>query len=822
MNIEISKTEDHGQESKRSLGWSDRRITSDLSRPIPRSESKEHRVPICAFHSFKGGVGRTLHCVSLAHQLARSTGSKVLLVDADLEAPGISWMAREEGVRADFSFEAFLALVQGSTDGMPTDAVNIGQRFLANQEIDDVFILPARFDTTLARPPRIHPLDLQLGNSSPYILTDALAELAHSVGASCVVVDLRAGASELNAPILLDHRVRRVFVSTVNHQSVQGTLSLINEIARRAPSLRSTDPKPFTLITQFNPTDHSDLLQSVVGDFSEAINALDQVDASASLTDEDDVTSLRLGSAPLQSAFNPLLLAMSASWSDVVSRVESAHLARALSPLLDEINRAITSDDVPAQSPQESDETSPVIASRTLLGDYASRFKFAETASATDLLRTESLENLVRSNKTDAPIEVVVGAKGSGKTFTFRAMCEARRWDEFARIVKVGDVDFDALLVPVFKSQNFADDGNDSLKSIRDEAATQLGGSPSRVFLTDIITEALQLDLSDREWRQVWLQCFAEAAGCETTFESAEAAVLALAQSHRAVFVLDGLEDIFQALAEDKRQQQALRVLLTNCADWLRSVPGRPLGLIVFVRRDLVQIAIPQNTAQFLSRYQNFELRWDRIEALRLAAWVSHNSGALEMQSANHVQTATQAELSSHLLALWGERLGTRKSREARSEEWFIAALSDFNLQIQARDIVSFLSVAATGSTDESHSSSTRWTDRILTPTAMRKALPQCSREKIDSISSENPPLGKILEELRNMDEELKRVPFSATTLGLSSGDIGILERSGVIFRESNDYWMPEIYRQGLDFKAGRRPRVLTMAKLVRRRNDSS
>src|SRR5215469_17892299 len=41
------------------------------------------------FYSFKGGVGRTMALVNTAVELARR-GRKVLLVDFDLEAPGLS------------------------------------------------------------------------------------------------------------------------------------------------------------------------------------------------------------------------------------------------------------------------------------------------------------------------------------------------------------------------------------------------------------------------------------------------------------------------------------------------------------------------------------------------------------------------------------------------------------------------------------------------------------------------------------------------------------------------------------------------------------
>ena len=45
------------------------------------------------FYSFKGGVGRTLALVNIAAELAR-IGRKVLVVDFDLEAPGLETFDR--------------------------------------------------------------------------------------------------------------------------------------------------------------------------------------------------------------------------------------------------------------------------------------------------------------------------------------------------------------------------------------------------------------------------------------------------------------------------------------------------------------------------------------------------------------------------------------------------------------------------------------------------------------------------------------------------------------------------------------------------------
>ena len=43
---------------------------------------------ICTFYSYKGGVGRSMALANVADSLARA-GLRVLMVDFDLEAPGL-------------------------------------------------------------------------------------------------------------------------------------------------------------------------------------------------------------------------------------------------------------------------------------------------------------------------------------------------------------------------------------------------------------------------------------------------------------------------------------------------------------------------------------------------------------------------------------------------------------------------------------------------------------------------------------------------------------------------------------------------------------
>src|ERR1700745_855625 len=51
---------------------------------------------IVTFYSWKGGVGRTMALANTAVQLARA-GRSVMMVDWDLEAPGLDWYFTRPG-----------------------------------------------------------------------------------------------------------------------------------------------------------------------------------------------------------------------------------------------------------------------------------------------------------------------------------------------------------------------------------------------------------------------------------------------------------------------------------------------------------------------------------------------------------------------------------------------------------------------------------------------------------------------------------------------------------------------------------------------------
>ncbi len=788
----------------------ERRVVASLGEPLPRPDSPEfvNDVQIVAFHSFKGGAGRTLQAVALADAIA-GAGSPVLLVDADLEAPGITWMYEAQGRRTDVAYDDFLALLQGSEDGSSHVAVSIASAYLPNQQFGNAYVLPATRKSAIPHPPWIVPADLLTPERSRYFLTESLAELANSLRVRVVILDLRAGISELDTPILLDPRVRRVFVTTLSDQSVRGISLFIREVGRLAPTTRDSDPPSAVVITQINEREHA--LRA-----AEAASALRDSLATTlqpvSLDSGDDATvDADVVARPILIPFDSKLLALPASWDSVVKLTRDVGLANYTQNIVSDL---ISSREADADSVGRQPDADVLQQQRKALESTARSLIYAETASSGDFLVTESLRRLVSSHRTEPPIAVSVGAKGSGKTFTFIQMCLRSTWGGFGAAAGIEGVTVQAPMAPVLMSVNLSSGLADAINETRLKAIGPNGALTNQLQVRELITNRLAgPEMSDSEWRKVWLTALAAAAGLTTSPESVENQLGAIAAERSLVFLIDGLEDLLQDFTTNERQQQALRVLLTDVLDWLRALRGKRLGAVVFVRRDLVQWAVRQNTRQFLARYGEYELQWNAEEALRLALWVCTKAGAIDAEA--NVVTATDTELASYLVRLWGEKMGGPRSREARSDQWFLAALSDFNQQIQARDIVSFLAEAAKLSVGDN-----RWPARLLTPAAMRTALLECSRGKIAAIRDENPRVGELLTRLEALPAERKRIPFDAETFGLSAEDLDILGANGVIFREEDQYWIPEIYRHGLGMRALGRPRILAVANLVRLRNN--
>jgi len=494
------------------------------------------------------------------------------------------------------------------------------------------------------------------------------------------------------------------------------------------------------------------------------------------------------------------------SFTDAMSRLHTTGMSSRMSDFVDDV--------IPRKPalPQLSEET--VAPVRAHLAEMCNRLEFAESGQGEKFLSTAPLRALAKEFQDQPPAAVIIGSKGSGKTYTYLQLVRAKYWSNFAgAALNVTMSAETGCIWPVLHSSNLQASALQLVDACKRQAATDLHltNSFTQTNVEDAIRESLSHDRTDETWwRHRWFTLISRSMGLAVGAENEASSRLIdelRRQAKPATAVVDGLEDLFQDIETRPVQQTALRALL-KIPNYLREVPDNPLGVVIFVRADLVRAAIPQNVKQFARQYQNYSLRWNQEEALRLAAWLATESGVqLQLLPSRNIETLTGEEARNALVPLWGKKLGPENSKEARTAEWVVAALSDFLGQIQARDLVRLLRYSA------EKSAGLPVGDRVLPARAIRDAIRPCSDQKVQEIKQEIPPLKDIFEKLQRQPD--KRIPFDALEYGLKAEEIHFLESIGVVLEESGQYYLPEIFRLGLGFllPRGARPKVLSLAR---------
>ncbi len=766
---------------------------------------------IVSFHSFKGGVGRTTSLMTyVAARLEAVTSSpvKVLVVDADLEAPGVSfWL--DEVNQPQVSFIQFLEAmhyppvnVDSSLDHFASELRKTSLNVGGTQR--ELFVLPAAIDLTEILDMPVQPSHLASNPDNPWILADHLRALGQRLGVDMIFVDLRAGLSELASPLLFDPRVEHFFVTTVAAQSVFGMAEVLERLYTfnsQLPEAERSDAKPSVILSLLTP----DLKR--LPDYA---NALEQLGKAYPAADDQPMT---YGVEWLEFGFSESLMSIGTLRQALEVLKQSSLFATAqewAASSLPELK--ISQADAVKKSAHELSGKQNVQALR----DVCERVQFAEKEMSSAMLVTDPLRNLGKHFSTELPNLVSVGAKGAGKTFTFLQVCKVGTWHGFLNRVGIPaqGVD-DAAIFPVLWSESLSDTARKAVRQVQQVCLTSLSITqppPASDLVQRQIKKALRTPPS--HWDDFWAGLICRQFGLSGV-AIGELNDKLVRANRSVVLVFDGLEDAFDT-PSNEAARDAIQSLL-KFSNRLAELPDRRIGVMVFVRADYVQLAIRQNVGQFLARFTPFQLSWNPESFLRLAYWLCGQADIIEADSIKAEELSVR-ELLQELEQLWGKKLGNIASKEAYSARWVFAALCDLKGNFQARDLVRFLRFAAEIETQRIGSS---WNDRILAPESMRQAIPKCSVEKVDEASSEITFLREWRLRLNKAKITDRRVPFSADAMKLDTDQLIALRDLGVIYEDTNPnlgderLYLPEIYRAGLGFEtsASGRPRTMALLK---------
>lgn len=797
------------QEGESSAGKKSAVDAQSSHKPTFRTPARFDGGPdLASFHSFKGGVGRTtalMTYVAACFKDDSAGAKKILVVDADLEAPGVSfWL--DESNRPTVSFVQLLEALH-----YPPAGLDVSLNFFADELRKtslslgglqrQLYVLPAALDLAEIQDMPVTPEHLARNPDNPWQLSDHLHALGKHLGADAVFIDLRAGLSELASPLLFDPRIDHFFVSTVAPQSVLG----LAEVLRRL--FANNQQLPVNWQEAARPTVVLSLLTKELRDTRHYESALKTL--GTAYPSEDPLTpSVQW----LEAEFLSTLMSIGSIREALDRLPESLRLFTSASEWAQSLYaQPITPPSLPGQIHASSKQQ---LAKR--LYKVCTDAEFAEGGQATRILATEPLLNLGKHFANDLPNVLMIGAKGAGKTFTFRQVVQAGSWQVFLSKLGFEQTNTkDAAIFPVLWSDNITDKPNGEIKTAQGQLLNRIGSNKTNLLNGTDVRKQINAALKNppEHWDNFWDELIAAQFGVTNQGLKAVNEIL-ISKSARTILVFDGIEDAFRD-AEESTAGDAIQALL-RLTNRISELENPHLGALVFVRIDYVQASIRQNAGQWLQRFQPFRLHWNAESFLRLAYMLSSQAGVHSSQKPP--ESLRLEELKAELEHLWGKKLGNEKSKEAHSARWVYAALCDLKGNVQARDLVRFLKFSAD---EESKRSGQTWLDRLFAPESMRKAIPRCSTEKVIEAKAEIASLRKwselmIQQHIRNL-----RVPFSAAQAGLVPALLSTLQEIGVIYEDldgnlgEDRLFLPEIYRSGLgvETSAAGRPRMQALLK---------
>lgn len=781
-----------------------------------------------AFHSFKGGVGRTTGLLAfvvarIAQLAQRKAPARFLIIDGDTEAPGITYWLNDSQ-RGSVSYVRLLEALH-SPPSCVEDVLDYFSKELQKSVIDvegsQIFVLPAFVDQTDLLNAKISPEHLVREPAEAWAIGDHLHKLGSLLGTDYAFVDLRAGLSELSSPLLFDPRFYRFIVTTVAEQSMQGAELLLQTLRQVWDSLTSKDRARhpnivISMLTDVLKTsaDYVDVRERLERAYG-AIDRQHPKSTEASKVDEADEADeadelLRSSLTFFESNFTTDLMAFRS--------LEQALSALKRSSLIDEAAEWFSSGEAPKFVPETPDAIAQLDMQAKKLGATCAAKEFAENQEPSDLLTTEALRNLGRSFSEDLPNAVLIGAKGSGKTFSFLQISYARTWKNFLEKIGVeSDVQNEVLILPLLRSNELGDNNtkliNNCFEEVQSRVANKLGTSPASITLS-VIQDCIEKERAGEttklsDWVSFWTSIMAHALGSNaTTLSELNQHVTSTGIS--IAFLFDGIEDVLREVLTDDVQKAAIEAII-ELPNRIRELRQPAIGVLAFVREDYAKAVKTQNFGQFQSRYAKFRLEWSPREFLQLIFWLCADA-KIEWASKDDVDSLDTEQIVERLEKLWGKKLGRDDAAEAYSARWVYAALSDLRGRLQARDAVRFLKYASQQSGAKRLAA---WTDRVLPPSAIRGALLPTSRDKVQEAIQEYAPLREWVDKLANIDSTKKKIPFVAEDLGLEGRLRQNLQDIGVIYEDvekgtADRLYVPEIYRHGLSLGsgAGARPRV--------------
>ena len=736
--------------------WSDILMASDPEQPIQLDEDSPKRPLVVTFYSFKGGVGRST-ALGLVAGILATRNRRVVMVDFDLEAPGISVLFRSDvenfnqeqyGV-VDYLHQRYLTPEQN----FPTIENCIFQVNLPTR--GELFLVPVgeyneNYIHRLAELDRRALQHFYTGATNP--ISQLMEDIKTQLNPDVILIDARPGFNDTNAIALFDLADTGIICFSPTDQSFEG----LRWVIQAAGKQRDYQGKPDLrfLLTPMPPV-AAEQRQAWI------TKAEKWIEENWGLPSGTTVSELYY-----EVPYNPNITTLYSLVNDVPQSLLNDYLSVA--------------DAIDASLPDIKPNVAATIVDnpKTILHEL--RF---EAARAQDL-EADNIPNIFQRTE-DFPrflnnrTWLIRGAKGTGKSLLFRLFVEQ---PEKAKDLAQSDVDLSnvnfipghgepRLLGPILESRDLESYerqvGENSWANFwLNYALLQLCHATSELrSLSDLDEQLVALSSQDNPSHASIVSWLVERAQSPQAGPQAVDELRAIdnwlqTNNLRVWLLYDELDAGFGSGQQDyARRRRATEALL---AWWLES--GTSLKRIVpkiFLREDIWEQLNFTNKGHYIGR--SLQLRWEEADLWRLVLRQALNSShslsrSLEGQlgvTVARLNTIELEQLRKSLHPLWGERMG--RTKKAYTYNWVRTRIADGQKNCFPRSLILLLKEAVKL---EKGFSTEYSPEIILRPKALIDAFPYVSEQRVDEVRNEYPELEEYLNRLQG-----ERSPIDANRL---------------------------------------------------------
>lgn len=203
---------------------------------------KTIKAPITSFYSFKGGVGRTTATILTSLLLARQ-GKKVLLIDFDLEAPGLAsvFASQEENSEELLSVKGFVDfLIDYDANKRDLQKISIDdyyftktEQILVGTKGGELVIVPAIATNSKSAESYINKLskaNIKYGYGKEYIPDLFLKLLDDKISPDYIFIDTRTGINDVGGLVFNRYAQNIFLIFYGNQQNMFGLESILPEL----------------------------------------------------------------------------------------------------------------------------------------------------------------------------------------------------------------------------------------------------------------------------------------------------------------------------------------------------------------------------------------------------------------------------------------------------------------------------------------------------------------------------------------------------------------------------------------------------------------